>query len=147
LSREIFLNHNAPRNPSDNQLIEILARAIDTLPRPAQLAINAYRSVPGWFRLFENSHFGGGAMSSKRVKISARTVHALLAGQLDAERYLASHKDSAGFLERALKQGRSIRAVHLEKSEKEDDDWLSFEFCGPDPAIHPFVNPLRKRTE
>ena len=52
-----------------------------------------------------------------------------------------------GFLERALKQGRSIRAVQLEKSEKEDDDWLTFEFDEPDPAIHRFVNPLRKRTE
>ena len=52
-------------------------------------------------------------MSSKRVKISARAIHALLAGQLSPERYLESHKDSVRMLEIALKQGRSIRAVHL----------------------------------
>jgi hypothetical protein len=147
LTRDVFLNGYLKAKASDNRLTEILYKSIDILPPPARLATNAYRSVPGWFRLLENSHFGGGSLSSKRVKISARTVHALLAGQLDSERYLASHKNFVGFLERALKQGRSIRAVQLEKSQKEDDDWLTFEFGEPDPAIHRFVNPLRKRTE
>ena len=143
LCRDVLLNGYAQRNPSERQLIEILSKSIDILPRPAQLAINAYRSVPGCFRLFENSHFGGGAMSSKRVKVSARTIHALLAGQLSLERYLESHKDSARVLEIALKQGRSIRAVHSETSEIEDDDWLTFEIGEPDPAIHRFTNPHR----
>jgi hypothetical protein len=147
LTRDVSLNGYIQTKASDNRLVEILYRSIDILPRPAQLAINAYRSVPGPFRLFENSHFGGGRMSSKRVTISARTIHALLAGQLTPERYLESHKDSARILEIALKQGRTISAVHLEKSEREDDDWLTLEIGPPDPAIHPFVNPLRKTNE
>jgi hypothetical protein len=141
LSRDIWLNPYLPNGPNDNRLVEALHRSIDTLPRPAQLAINAYRQAGGKFRLFENSFFGGGMRSSKQIKISARTVHALLAGQLTPERYLAGHEDFVKFLEDALKQGRSISAVHLERSENHDDDWLTIEFGGQDPAIHRFVNP------
>lgn len=65
LTRDVFLNGYLQTKASDDQLVKILHRSIDILPRPARLAINAYRSVPGWFRLLENSHFGGGAMSSK----------------------------------------------------------------------------------
>jgi len=141
LSRDLWLNSYLPNGPHESRLVESLYRSIDTLPRPAQLAINAYRPAGGEFRLFENSFFGGGMRSSKQIKISARTVHALLAGQLAPERYLAGHKDSVKFLEDALKQGRSMSAVHLERSENEDDDWLTIEFGDQDPAIHQFVNP------
>lgn len=99
LTRDVFLNGYLQTKASDDQLVKILYKSIDILPRPARLAINAYRSVPDWFRLLENSHFGGETMSSKRVKISARAIHALLAGQLSPERYLESHKDSVRMLE------------------------------------------------
>lgn len=147
LSRDVFLNRYLRTNVGDTQLIEILCKSVDTLPRTAELAINAYRPARGCFRLFENSHFGGGTMSSSRVKISARTVHALLAGQLAVERFQASYEGPVRIFESALKEGRSLRGVHLEASETEDDDWLTFEFGDPDPAIIPFVNPLRKRTK
>ena len=83
-------------------------------------------------------------MSSKRVTISARTIHALLAGRLAPEQYLESHKDPVRILDIALKEGRSICGVHLETSENEDDDWLTFEIGEPDASIHPFVTPPRK---
>jgi hypothetical protein len=57
-------------------------------------------------------------MSSKRVKVSARTIHALLAGQLSLERYLESHKDSARVLEIALKSKGAQSARCIQKHRK-----------------------------
>jgi hypothetical protein len=74
LSREVFLNGYLNRTPDTDTLIETLNASIDTAPHPARLALNAYRQIPASFRLFENSHYGGGSLSSNQINISARVV-------------------------------------------------------------------------
>ena len=38
-------------------------------------------------------------------------------------------------------QGRMLVDVDIVPSEEEDDDWISFHFGDPDPAVSRFVNP------
>lgn len=80
------------------------------------------------------------------MKISARTIQTLLAGELSQADFQSSHGDFVQLLKRTLEQGRSITAARVEASDNEDDDWLVFEFSEPDPAHHPFVNPGKART-
>ncbi len=144
LSREIFLNGYLPDSPHEAALAGILYASIDTAPRPKRLAINAWRQVPASHRLLAHSRYGGGSLSSRQVKISARTVQALLAGLLPQTQFQASHKDFARFLDGTLKQGRSIIGARVEVSANDDDDWLILEFGEPDPAIRPFISPIFK---
>jgi hypothetical protein len=113
-------------------------------PRPMRLAINSWQRVPDRYRLLANSHYGGVTLGSKRMKISARTVQALLAGQLSQLDFQRSHEDFVKLLKRTLEQGRSITETHVEVSNDEDDDWLVLEFGESDPAQHPFIHPSRK---
>jgi len=43
----------------------------------------------------------------------------------------------------ALERGEAINEVLLEKSDTEDDDWITFRFKS-DPAVRPFTHPKRQ---
>jgi len=141
LSRDIFLNGYLPDTPNGPALTEILSKSVDIAPRPLRLAINSWQQVPHRYRLLANSHYGGVTLGSSRMKISARTVQALLVGELSQGDFRSGHEDLVQCLKRTLEQGRSITAASVEVSTDEDDDWLVLEFGEPDPAHHPFINP------
>ena len=88
-------------------------------------------------------------MSRDSMKISARAVQELLAGTLSEEEFLKQHqmvptedhKWSWNPFAEALKTGRLIDRVTIEKCPDSDDDWLIFHFSGEDQAIAKFKVP------
>ena len=47
------------------------------------------------------------------------------------------------YFERKLKEGRLFSNVCIEKSNDEDDDWITFEFWDLDPAVFQFSVPKK----
>jgi hypothetical protein len=89
-----------------------------------------------------------------KVRISARALVELLAGKVNQREFFEIHgfvpselfaADASNPFSVALNRGRLISEVSLERSEIEDDDWITFELRGPDPAISPFTIPLNKK--
>jgi len=80
-----------------------------------------------------------------KIKISARDLLALMAGQLDQERFVKGYSTGAtNFFDLRLKRGELITSATLERRPDEDDDWVTFEFSEPDPAVARFSEPTSK---
>jgi hypothetical protein len=81
------------------------------------------------------------------MKISARALQELLSGRLSQEEFFRIHRfgDFEGKpwnpFDNALKQGRLIDHVVVEKCATGDDDWITFYFSAKDPAIASFRVP------
>lgn len=97
--------------------------------------------------------YHGGSMTYKMdssettIRISARSLLELLAGQITQEDFFRRHdflKEENRFC-RALLSGKML--VELETSPEDDDDWVIFKLGGPDPAISKFIVPDRKTGE
>lgn len=87
-------------------------------------------------------------MGGKKIKISARDLLALMAGELDQERFV-KHYDAGGgnFFKHCLQRGQLIAAASVERTPDEDDDWVTFEIGVPDPAIAPFAKLTSKAKD
>ena len=91
-------------------------------------------------------------MTRNRVRISVRALQELLAGRVDRDSWLQRHgfiPDELGVaasnpFDEALAKGRLIASVDLERRPEEDDDWLTFHFGEPDPAISTIKAPRRQ---
>jgi hypothetical protein len=131
---------------------EALKKLEGIFPEPESDALNAINFLKGrnpnegrlhWEGM--KVHFGQNLI---RVKISSRMLLELLAGKMEQkqllERYRFFHGGMRGDpnpFELALGNGQLIHEVSIEKSDFEDDDWITFKLSGPDPAISPFVVP------
>jgi hypothetical protein len=91
---------------------------------------------------------------SIKIKISARALLELLAGKISQKEFFEAHgfspsdlspRQASNLFSNALSRGQLIDGISIERSETEDDDWITFELKGPDPAISPFKVP--ERTE
>jgi len=102
------------------------------LPRPETTPVNAL-SLSNEGRSFS----GGGTVSATKIKMSARTAVALLAGQITTEEFTRDNKFFSDHFARMIGQGRMLTEVRIERTER-DDDWIEFIFSDPDPAISPF---------
>jgi hypothetical protein len=130
----------------DSEDLKPLMALPAAMPQPIKTAKNA-RCHLEWLQRTDKwdqgeTHYGGMTPTMKEMKISLRTIHELLAGELEQKKFLEEygHKGNTPFRQ-MLKQGRLIENVRVEKSEtpESDDDWLIFEFGQPDPAVMPFV--------
>src|SRR3546814_13407670 len=78
------------------------------------------------------------------IKISARLVQELLAGDVSAEKFAEFHgwgqgsDDMPNPFERSLRRGELISAISVVDCGDEDDNQLEFRFGPPDPAVSPF---------
>lgn len=78
------------------------------------------------------------------VKISARLVQELLAGDVSTERFVEFHRwgqepgDMSNPFARALRRGELISAIDVINCGDEDDNQLEFRFGPPDLAVSPF---------
>ena len=85
--------------------------------------------------------YGGGSVAGPRIKMSSRVVLGILAGQITTENFQENHESLSEHFARMLRDGRMIKEVRVEKTER-DDDWIEFIFSERDPAISPFkLNP------
>jgi hypothetical protein len=73
----------------------------------------------------------------------------LLAGTVSQEEFFKAHgfvksaenRHALNAFQDAVLNGRLIGNVSFERVENADDDWISFEFGDPDPAVAPFHLP------
>jgi hypothetical protein len=142
----------------DNRIRFDISRAIDKalgeMPLPEETPENAIGHLKSQRCLVGQSRIGGMQVISggrtMTVRISARALLELLAGKLDQKEFFERH----GFLPSvpdvpprvnpflvSVEKGRMIDSVSIEKSDAEDDDWITIELSKPDPAISPFVVP------
>ncbi|MCL4502675.1 MAG: hypothetical protein M1438_12625 [Deltaproteobacteria bacterium] len=136
-------------------IYEIFEKIIKAFPKPETSPIGALRFLEWKGNLNKGrSHFGGmelGASKGRtRVKISARALLELLAGNVDQKKFFEEHGFIPSEFEHgrpfnpfsaALAGGQLIKSIILEESDSQDDDWITFELKGPDPAISPYVVP------
>ena len=88
-------------------------------------------------------------MQGHTIKISARALTELLAGKIELKQFLEDHNlkpNESGqqawpFFEWQLQSGRTLKNSFVEPEPHKDDDWIIFEYNGPDPAISPYRVP------
>jgi hypothetical protein len=102
------------------------------LPSPERAPINAFSLADEG-----NSFSGGGTVQANRIKISVRSVLGVLSGQMAQDKFMRDNEMFAGAFARMLRQGRMVREVRIERTQK-DDDWIEFLFSEADPAISRF---------
>jgi hypothetical protein len=116
------------------------------IPQPDDDVLNAINHLRWKNRRLGLSNSGGFEMNRDSVKMSARAVQELLAGRMTPETFQKEHAFvpaegrtwSFNPFELALKNGRLIEDVTIEKAENEDDDWITFFFSSRDAAIDSF---------
>jgi hypothetical protein len=130
----------------DDDVIEavrvLLERAVQAIPKPMADACNAARRCEkGGYGLGKH---GGYQRSGNMIRISARLVQELLAGEVTPERFAEFHgwgaepdDDSNPFAQR-LGRGELISAINVIDCGDEDDNQLEFHFSEADPAVSRF---------
>jgi hypothetical protein len=120
-------------HPAAEPLTTLLSRSLaEQFPRPENTPVNAYS-----LKNEGNSFFGGGEMSSHRIKISARAVLEVLSGHTKQEDFIRDNPFAENF-GKMLNEGRLFSDVQIEHVPERDDDWIEFRFSEPDPAVVPF---------
>lgn len=120
----------------------LLERSVREIPTPMADACNAaLRCEESGYGLGKH---GGYEMGGNVIKISARLVQELLAGDVSAERFAEFHRwgqepgDMPNPFARSLQRGELISAINVIDCGDEDDNQLEFRFGPPDPAVSPF---------
>jgi hypothetical protein len=127
----------------------LLTDLVETLPTPVIDAHNGATRCNLRGYGFEN--FGGFQMTvgdgKRSVRISSRSLLALLSGQMSSSEFLASFEDMgtpgssrkiSNPFQYAVAEGRMITRVRVDPAANENDDWITFEFGFPDPLMSPF---------
>lgn len=122
---------------------DILAEIADSMnegmtrwPQPSSNAKSAAENVKEID--YNIGAWGGLKQGGSKLKMSALAVQRLLAGEIDIAEFNRAHgwTDDNPFAS-ALENGRTIRRVNIEKTDRLDDDWMEFQF-GDDAARQPF---------
>jgi hypothetical protein len=78
----------------------------------------------------------------------SRAVVELLAGRITPEHFAAVHgwdgpagSGHTNFFEHMLSQGQMVSEATVTRAD-DDDDWITFKFGDPDPAVSPFRPPV-----
>jgi len=74
------------------------------------------------------------------MKLSAISVLQLLAGTISYDDFAKAHGfENRNAFANAVRNGRVIRNCKIESGGEENDDWITFDFGEPDPALAPFA--------
>ncbi len=138
----------------DFKIFRVLEDLMEILPEPQSNPQNAVSFLKRGRPNEGRSYWGGIAMrpgkSRTQVKISARALLELLAGTVGQKEFFERHefipsemiaKPARNPFELGLREGQLIEKITIEKSDSDDDDWITLELRGPDPAISPFTMP------
>jgi hypothetical protein len=132
---------------------QTLGAVEDYFPEPENTADGARQTIRNKFDRKEPRPLAGGwEMSSNRIKISATSVLALLAGNVTQDQLF----NSLGFKPQSRKVGAirnpfqfqlnqktRVTKVEVEHVDEADETYLTFHFDGPDPALSDFINPKK----
>ena len=139
--------HTTIQKIPNSALSSVIADAIARLPQPKRTGTNA-RNHLEWKG--QHMGFGGGfTIEWPRVKLSATMLMNLLSGRISIEEFNDRHDWTSGSVqsrgrfpnafERALREGRLPKAIAVESSPDDDDDWLVIDFGLSDAAVSPFT--------
>lgn len=144
---------NYRNSRASNPLHDRAAEALDDLervmPAPVNDAVNAANWYRGERRKSGPSRIGGMMGDANQVTLSARGTLELLAGRITQDEFFEVHgfrlnKGPRGHrnpFRAHLDNGELFKGVQLKLDPDSDDDWITFRFDGPDPAVSKFVNP------
>ena len=137
-------------------LSSIFAKTLDVFPEPESTPGNAINHLKGGSPQTGRSNNGGMEVKygdkKMTIKISARALLKLLAGKLDQKEFFETHRFAPSEVYSppyinpffsGIEKGQLIDGISIEKSETEDDDWITFELSTPDPAVSAFVAPTK----
>ena len=134
--------HISDSGQSAKQNLELLIEELsDKFPPAVANAANAMEWHNSGLRDEGNSFEGGSSVADNEIKLSARLVLEVLAGRKqihDVDDATASETSSSNHFEEKLNQGRLIENVTVQRLQDEDDDYITFVFGKPDPAISEF---------
>jgi hypothetical protein len=126
----------------------VLTKLQKVLPVPERNAVNAINLLKRDTPNQGASFWGGVTMGETKVKLPARALLELLAGRVSQEDFFKAHLIEIGQTPHhmnpfrdAINGGRLISKISIEKDSDADDDWITIELRGPDPAVSPFVLP------
>jgi hypothetical protein len=127
-------------------LNKLIVEAANRLPPIRLTPDNAVR-LTKWKKSGRYGSMGGWSMGGNQIKISVRDLLALMAGRLDQKQFVKHYERMGGgnFFEHHMKRGQLITEASVENTPDEDDDWITFKFGEPDPAIAPFSEPKATR--
>lgn len=140
-----------PCAPSSNResLMEVFKDVRTLTPTAMNSISTAVQRSAGKIRWSENTCYGGWSVSENKVRISSRSLLALLSGEVDSKTFLEDHgfaeSRKFGYFRTATdifgamkEQGRMISSIKVVPHPLRDDDWLEIEFEKLDPAISKF---------
>ena len=118
----------------------ILKQALLILPEPKSNAVSALSWLNSQSGKVGRSFRGNYHMSnkSKTIKISARMLTDLFAGEYTYNYFRIENPKIDAFFKKQIANGNTLKNAFVEKCEHEDDDWIILEYDGPDAAISPF---------
>ena len=146
----IYANANLSE-PIVKELNYHLSGLIEFLPKPIKNAISA-RAWINNEKINKIKYYGGWMPENNKIKLSSRDLLNLLSGSLNSEEFLKKHEwfscnrgnqQLTNLFKLRLEEGRLFSNVTIEKSSDKDDDWITFEFGDPDPAITKFKLPIK----
>jgi hypothetical protein len=144
---DVVINLYRRKNSDEEVGREILAclyKLENAFPEPERSGLNGLNLLRGRRPEVGASFIGGWSVGDTDIKISARSVLELLAGEITQERFLELHSFNSSMnpFRSMLRDYKLISAVSLERGTNEqDDDWIKFEFDSTDAAISPFRLP------
>lgn len=154
ITGRIFANPNA-KNPIDRGAVQaLLNRGLAQVPAALATPLDAlYWLEHGKAHQGEPLHniIEGSRIMGQSLKVSARKIQEVLAGQMTAEEFWRQYQSPTSGIKnpflRALQSGFTIQSVKLTRVPQADDDLIDFEF-GPDVAIGKIVaaTPAPKTT-
>jgi hypothetical protein len=140
---DIYFNPRVSDNDRQ-QLRKLLANLSDAFPKPVErpqtVAANFGRKFIACTPLYASWKLSG-----LRYSFPSRVLLELLAGNISVDELHKYHwfRDPPGqetphFFKVMREHGHTIRSITVERIENFDDDWVTFEFGDPDPALVPF---------
>lgn len=125
--KRYIMNGSNVLYPLAPQIVESMCDSFKFLPKISSSPINArrtYRYPP---------HYGGGSMSAGRTgrmkaKISLLTLQGLLSGEISHSDFVRDHGDIGNVISKAIRDGKMISKIEIERCPDEDDDWVHLEF-------------------
>jgi hypothetical protein len=142
--------HSSTSNELQDKIRALCVELLHELPAPGAtpLSAEAWLEKSHARRNKGRSFTGGYTVTDRTMRLSARAVLELLAGQMSQEAFLERHGFTPGQDRSALnplltwlQQGRLLVHAAVERSTIEDDDWLILTVGDPDPAVTPFRVP------
>ncbi len=144
LTTRVYVNPGSKSMVDQNGLLSLLDRVLAVLPASSATPKDAlYWIDNGETNQGELIHIlsHGGSLMSRSLKVSARKVQELLAGQMTPEQFFSDYASPKNAFQnpflRALKEGFAIQSVTFTPVPEADDDLIEFRFA-PDPAVRKF---------